>query len=96
MKTFRELREASNSNYNSYSLAIQTALDSAKKKGYEVDEDDIHRQITMGDGKPSKGKTIRHSLKLTKNGKAQKKALQIQIYNRGTDKATFELNSYIA
>ena len=79
-----------------YSSAISHVLDQAKKKGYEVDEDDVFREITTGQGKPSKGKTVRHTLKLTKNGKPQRKALHIQVYNRGTDKNTFELNFYIS
>lgn len=85
------------SNYfSSYSGAISSALAQAKKKGFEVDEDDVFREITTGQGKPSKGKTVRHTLKLTKGGKAQKKALHIQVYNRGTSGNTFELNSYIS
>ena len=80
----------------SYSLAIRHALAQAKKQGYEVDEEDIFSEITTGQGKPSKGKTVRHTLKLTKGGKAQKKALHIQVYNRGVSGNTFELNSYIS
>lgn len=87
---------AADSYFTSYSGAITSALDSAKKKGFEVDEDDVFNQVTTGQGKPSKGKTVRHTLKLTKGGKAQKKALHIQVYNRGTNGKTFELNSYIA
>lgn len=82
--------------FDSYSSAISHALDQAKKKGYEVDEDDVFRKITTGQGKPGKGKTVRHTLKLTKGGKPQRKALQIQVYNRETAKNTFELNFYIS
>ena len=82
--------------FASYSSAISHTLAQAKKQGYEVDEDDVFREITTGQGKPSKGKTVRHTLKLTKNGKPQRKALHIQVYNRGTDKNTFELNFYIS
>ena len=101
MIDFFELREArrdaaQDTYFNSYSSAIQHALGQAKKKGYEVDEGDTDSQVTFGSGKPSKGKTVRHTLKLSKGGKPQKKALHIQVYNRGTDKNPFELNSYIS
>ena len=82
--------------FDSYSSAISHAIDQAKKKGYEVDEDDVFREITTGQGKPGRGKTVRHTLKLTKGGKPQRKALQIQVYNRETAKNPFELNSYIS
>lgn len=102
MIDFFELREARRQDsakdtyFNSYSAAVQSALAQAKKQGYEVDEGDTDSQITFGSGKPGRGKTVRHTLKLTKGGKAQKKALHIQVYNRGTDKNPFELNSYIS
>lgn len=99
MKGIREARRpdaAADTYFNSYSAAVQHALAQAKKKGFDVDEGDTDSQITFGSGKPSKGKTVRHTLKLSKGGKAQKKALHIQVYNRGTDKNPFELNSYIS
>jgi hypothetical protein len=82
--------------WQSYSLAIRHALAQAKKKGYEIDQDDIDREISFGSGKPGRGKTVRHTLPLKKNGKEQRKALHIQVYNRDTDKNPFELNSYIS
>ena len=82
--------------FDSYSGAISHALAQAKKQGYEVDDEDVFSEITTGQGKPGKGKTVRHTLKLTKGGKAQKKALHIQVYNRGVSGNTFELNSYIS
>lgn len=102
MIDFFELREArrrdaaQDTYFNTYSAAIQYALAKAKKQGFEVDEGDTDSQITFGRGKPSKGKTVRHTLKLTKGGKEQRKALHIQVYNRGTDKNPFELNCYIS
>jgi len=82
--------------WQSYSLAVRHALAQAKKKGYEVDQDDIDSEISFGSGKPGRGKTVRHTLKLTKGGKPQKKALHIQVFNRDTDKSPFELNFYIS
>lgn len=94
--TERRKDSAQDTYFNSYSAAVQNAFAQAKKQGYEVDEGDKDSQVTFGSGKPSKGKTVRHTLKLTKGGKPQKKALHIQVYNRGTDKNPFELNSYIS
>ena len=95
-KKLKTVKESKDVFFDSYSSAISHALDQAKKKGYEVDEDDIYREITTGQGKPGRGKTVRHTLKLTKGGKPQRKALQIQVYNRETAKNTFELNFYIS
>lgn len=95
-KKLKTVKESADTYFDSYSSAIRHALGQAKKKGYEVDEDDVFREITTGQGKPGRGKTVRHTLKLTKGGKAQRKALHIQVYNRETNKKTFELNSYIS
>lgn len=84
-------------NYHaSYTDAIQTAVNAAKKRGYEVDSDEYHTKVASGPRKPSEGKTVSHNLKLTKDGKPTKKGLSIQVYNRGNDKTPFELNHYIS
>lgn len=80
----------------SYSSAIQTAVSAAKKRGYDVDEDDYHNKVSSGPRKPSEGKTVSHNIKLMKDGKSTKKGLAIQVYNRGGDKTPFELNHYIS
>lgn len=82
--------------HKSYSDAMQSAKSFAKGSGYEVDEDDWHDQVSTGPRKPSKDKTNRFSILLTKNGKEQKKRLQIQVTNLGTGGRPFELNAYIA
>ena len=79
--------------HKTFSSAIQHAVEVAMKKGYEVDADDYDQKVAMGPKKPSKGKTNSYSIKLTKNGKEQKKALQVQIAN--LDNKFFELNMYI-
>lgn len=79
--------------HNSYTNAVQHALDQARKDGYEIDMDDYERKVAFGPRKPSKGKTNSFSVKLTKNGKPQRKALQMQIY--GMDSGKYELNMYI-
>ena len=79
--------------HKSFSSAIQHAVEVAMKKGYEVDPDDYDQKVAMGPKKPSKGKTNSYSIKLTKNGKEQRKALQVQIAN--LDNKFYELNMYI-
>jgi hypothetical protein len=79
--------------HKSFSSAIQHAVEVAMKKGYEVDADDYDQKVAMGPKKPSKGKTNSYSIKLTKNGKEQRKALQVQIAN--LDNKFYELNMYI-
>lgn len=80
----------------SYTSAIQTAVAAAKKRGYEVDQDDYQNKVASGPRKPSEGKTVSHNIKLTKDGKPTKKGLAIQVYNRGGDKTPYELNHYIS
>ena len=82
--------------FNTYSAAVQYAKAQAEKQGFEVDEDDWFRQVSTGKGKPGRGKTTRHTLKLTKGGKPVRKGLSIQVYNRDTDKNTYELNYYVS
>lgn len=97
--------------HKSYTSAINTALEYAEKQGYEYDKEETAREIGMGPKKPSAGKTNRFTISLTKDGKPQRKALQIQVYNMGTFKRDtdgsmtrsvfggqneYELNCYIA
>lgn len=79
--------------HKDYSSAVQHAVAVAKKRGYEVDDEDYDRKVAMGPRKPSSGKTNSFSIKLMKNGKPQKKALQMQVYNM--DNKGYELNMYI-
>jgi hypothetical protein len=96
--------------HKTYTSAINSALDWAKKSGYQMDDEEIAREIGMGPKKPSEGKTNRFSISLTKGGKPQRKQLHIQVYNMGTFKRNldgsktrsmfggqneFELNCYI-
>lgn len=79
--------------HKTFSSAIQHAVEVAMKRGYEVDPDDYDRKVAMGPKKPSEGKTNSYSLKLMKDGKEQRKALQVQIAN--LDNKFYELNMYI-
>lgn len=78
--------------HNTYSSAVDAALEYAKSRGYEVVEDDVWNEISVGPKKPSDGKTNKATIGLTKDGKPQRKALQIQIYGMGNK---YELNAYI-
>lgn len=82
--------------FNTYSAAVQHAKAQAEKKGFEVVEDDWFNQVTTGKGKPGRGKTTRHTLKLTQNDKPVRQSLSIQVYNRDTDRNTYELNYYVS
>ena len=78
--------------HKSYTSAINAAKEYAEKKGYEINDDDSFTKIGMGPRKPSEGKTNRFSIELSKDGKVQKKMLQIQVYGM---KNSYELNCYI-
>ena len=86
--------------YETYHPSLTSAVYEAEKyatlRGYETDPEDWAETVGSGPRKPSKGKTNRYSIKLFKNGKEQRKMLQIQVYNRGTDTNTYELNAYIS
>lgn len=80
--------------HNSYTSAIDTALEYAESKGYEYSKEETATKIGMGPKKPSDGKTNRFSIELTKNGKPQNKQLNIQVYGMGNGR--YELNTYIS
>lgn len=79
--------------HNSYTSAVDTALEYAEKQGYSYDKEETATKIGMGPKKPDDGKTNKFSITLYKDGKEQKKALHVQIYGMGE---RFELNAYIA
>lgn len=79
--------------HKTYSDAVQHAVQVAKKRGFEVDEDDFFNKVTTGPKKPSSGKTNSVSIELTKSGKPVKQKLNMQVYNM--DNRSYELNMYI-
>ena len=79
--------------HNTYTSAIEHAIEYAEKKGFEVDKDDLFTKVGVGPKKPSEGKTNRFSIELTKDGKPQRKQLHIQVYGM---KTKYELNCYVA
>ena len=78
--------------HKSYTSAIEAARAYAEKKGYEINNDDAFTKIGMGPRKPSEGKTNRFDIELSKDGKVQRKRLQIQVYGM---RNSYELNAYI-
>jgi hypothetical protein len=94
IQKLEEARQAKQLYFKTYSDAVQAAMDTAKKRGFEVDEDEYFRKVSAGDRKPSEGKTVSKSLQLMKDGKPLRKTLEFQVYNRGGN-VPFELNHYI-
>ena len=91
------VNEANDTYFKAAYEAAEYAREMAEKKGYEIDEDDWQTQIGMG-GKhnrlrPGVGKTHSFTVGLTKNGKPQRKALNISLY--GMDSGSYELTYYI-
>jgi len=80
-------------NHKTFSSAVQHAVEVAKKRGFEVDDEDYDRKVAMGPRKPSKGKTNSYSIALMKGGKPAKQKLQMQVYY---DEGRYELNMYIS
>lgn len=78
--------------HQSYTSAVNAALEYAESKGYAYDKDETYRKIGHGPRKPSEGNTNKFTITLTKDGKEQRKALHIQIYGM---RSSYELNAYI-
>ena len=92
------LREAPNNIYfKTASEAADYARTQAEKKGFEIDSQDWNSEITMGGRysrmRPGVGKMHSFSIGLLKDGKPQKKNLNISIY--GMESGKFELTHYI-
>ena len=82
--------------HETFSSAVQHARRKAEERGFQIDEDDWWTQVNTGQGKPKEGETRRMTIGITKDGKPQKKALHIQVFNMGNSiKNNYELNYYI-
>ena len=72
------------------------AKEAVEEKGFEVDENDWFTEIARGGRygrlRPAKGNTHKFTIALHKDGKLQRKALQIQIHAM---EEKYELNFYI-
>jgi hypothetical protein len=89
----KAIKEAKTRDYEIYHKTLSSALDEARKfivnRGYDNVEFTINDVQHVG-----YGHTERFYKEITKNGKAQNKTLNIQIYRM--DNGTYELNMYIA
>ena len=95
-KITQKLEEKNDTYFKAAYEAAEYAKKQVEKKGFQVDEDEWQSQIGFG-GKynrmrPSVGKTHSFSIGLTKNGKPQRKNLNISLY--GMDRG-YELTYYI-
>lgn len=91
------ITEAGDTYFRSFTSAVEFARKSAEKRGFEIDEDDWQTQIAFGGkysrSRPGKGKTHSFTIGLLKNGKPQRKSLQITVY--GMESGNYELTHYI-
>jgi len=79
--------------HNSFSAACSEVIEFAKKRGYEINENDWFNQVSTGPRKPDPGKTNRYSIELMKENLPTKKYLHFQVY--GMEGGKYELNAYI-
>lgn len=97
MPLFEALKKSDYQVYHdTYTSAVEGALDFAERNGYEYDKEETATTIGTGPAKPSEGKTNKFTITLYKGEKEQRKGLQFQVYNRGTNRNTYELNAYIS
>ena len=94
---YRESVNEANDYFNTASQAVDYARKMIEKRGFEIDEDDWNTSIVQG-GKynrlrPGVGKTHSYSIGLLKNGKPQRKELQISLY--GMPSGNYELTYYV-
>jgi hypothetical protein len=89
--------EANDTYFKSFTHAVEYARNATEKRGFTIDEDDWQTQIALGGkytrSRPSKGKTNSFTVGLLKNGKPQRKSLQISVF--GMDSGSYELTHYI-
>jgi len=92
-----KIDEANDTYFKSFTQAVEFARKATEKRGFTIDEDDWQTQIAFGGkysrSRPSKGKTNSFTVGLLKNGKPQRKSLQISVY--GMDSGSYELTHYI-
>lgn len=81
--------------FPSYSSAIRYCFEEVNKR-FAVNTDEWFNQMSIG-GAPAEGTTKKGIISLNdiQTGKELKRCLSIQVYNRGIDGNTFELNYYI-
>jgi hypothetical protein len=82
--------------HNSYSAAVQEAENFATKNHYELNQDQIFQDIGVNTKRPRDGETTKFKFDLYADNKLQRKKLHAQVYGRGTQHNSFELNMYIS
>ena len=92
-----KIDEANDTYFKSFTQAVEFARKATEKRGFTIDEDDWQTQIAFGGkysrSRPSKGKTNSFTVGLLKNGKPQRKSLQISVF--GMPSGFYELTHYI-
>lgn len=92
-----KIDEANDTYFKSFTDAVEFARKATEKRGFTIDEDDWQSQIAFGGkysrSRPSKGKTNSFTVGLLKNGKPQRKSLQISVF--GMPSGSYELTHYI-
>lgn len=83
--------------FKSFSEAINYSLKKVEEQGYKTFKDQVFSELNQHDrARPKVGETKRFTFDLYKGGKKQRKALQVQVYNRGNEfLEPYELNKYI-
>ena len=83
--------------FPTFTAAVQHARERVESRGFVVDDDDWWNEVNTGQGRPKEGNTTRMTIGLYKNEKPQRKALHMQVYNRGNQiDNNYELNYYVA
>ena len=97
LKPTTPIKEVKETYFKSFTDAVNYARKDAEKRGYEINEDDWQTQIALGGkysrSRPGIGKSHTFTVGLSKNGKPQRKGLQISVY--GMESGNFELTHYI-
>lgn len=92
-----KIDEVNDTYFKSFTDAVEFARKATEKRGFTIDEDDWQTQIAFGGkysrSRPSKGKTNSFTVGLLKNGKPQRKSLQISVF--GMPSGSYELTHYI-
>lgn len=87
-----------NKDYPIYHKLFGSALDSIKdyvnSAGYNINDQDFFTAFGDAFFKPKAGKTLRKTIEIENNEGEVVGNLHVQIYNRGTEGNTYELNMY--
>tara|TARA_R110001592_G_scaffold87117_5_gene257302 strand:- start:25338 stop:26546 length:1209 start_codon:yes stop_codon:yes gene_type:complete len=96
-KMNESVNEAKDTYFDSATEAVNYARKMIEKRGFEIDEDDWQSQIGLGGRhgriRPGTEKNTDATIGLLKNGKPQRKALQISLY--GMPSGKYELTYYV-